>query len=124
MNAAVGPVPYETSYVRGPNPLHYLERHGGEYAITMDNPIPTTNPSKFDSNANHLAARVDGSDARNESNRDDGLAGSGPTGAPHGSGSQALVPHQGGAASHGQFSLVYQVAGADSLVDTFHDGLA
>ena len=52
------------------------------------------------------------------------VAGPGPAGAPHGSGSQALVPRRGGTASDGQFGLFYRVAGADSPLDSYHDELA
>ena len=38
--------------------------------------------------------------------------------------SRALVPRQGGATNHGQFGLVYQVAGADSPFDSYHNELA
>ena len=36
----------------------------------------------------------------------------------------ALVPRQSGRAKRGKFGLVYQVAGADSAVDSYHDELA
>ena len=39
-------------------------------------------------------------------------------------GSLALAPRQIGAARRGQFGLVYQVAGANSTVDSYHDELA
>ena len=50
-------------------------------------------------------------------------AGPGPAGAPRGSGFQAPVPRQGGAAGHGLFDLVYQVAGDDSSYDFYRDEL-
>ena len=51
------------------------------------------------------------------------IAKPGAAGALKGSGSRALVPRQGGAAGHGQFGLVYQVAGAGASYDSYRDEL-
>ena len=42
LNAAVGTGRNETSHMQGPNPLHYLLRHGWAYAPIMDDPAPAT----------------------------------------------------------------------------------
>ena len=60
LDAAVGPDQRGTSNSQGPNPLHYLRRHGGASASTMYDPIPTLNPAEFGSYESCFAARVGG----------------------------------------------------------------
>ena len=60
LDAAVGSDQLGTSNSQGPNPLHYLLRHGGVTASIMDDLIPMPTPAEFGSYENYLAARVDG----------------------------------------------------------------
>ena len=67
--AALGSDHRGTSSTQGPNPLHYLLRHGRASASIMDGPIPMPNPDEFGSYKNYIAARVDGARATRGTSR-------------------------------------------------------